>query len=136
MSHIPYSEQEEHVTLMAPIVKAASVEFPKFNLTATPMKFEEPGVKVTPMQVVNDYHEKMLQHDPVNKPAHYNQTGGVECIDYIRQVLGEEGFKAYCLGNTIKYLHRHEYKGKPQEDLKKAAYYLNKAISTYEGKAQ
>jgi hypothetical protein len=129
MSHIPYSEQEEHVTLMAPSQpKAVSL---KGAITEI---LEQPTVKIkaTPMQIVNDYHEKMLQHDPVNKPAHYN-TGGIECIDYIRQVLGEEGFKAYCLGNTMKYLHRHEYKGKPQEDLKKAAYYLNKAISTYDG---
>ena len=73
------------------------------------------------------------KHDPVEKPAHYNQ-GGVECIDYIQQVLGKDGFKAYCLGNTIKYLHRHEYKGKPKEDLLKAQYYLNAAISTLEDK--
>ena len=26
--------------------------------------------------------------DPVDKPAHYNLGGGVECIDYIKQVLG------------------------------------------------
>lgn len=76
--------------------------------------------------------DKTYVHDPVDRPAHYNQ-GGVECIDYIRQVLGEEGFKAYCLGNTIKYLHRHDYKGKPKEDLLKAQYYLNAAISTLEG---
>jgi len=73
----------------------------------------------------------MSDHDPVNKPAHYN-FGGIECIDYIRQVLGEDGFRAYCLGNTIKYIHRHPYKGKPKEDLKKAQYYLNKAVTTLE----
>ena len=74
----------------------------------------------------------MSDHDPVNKPAHYNFGGGIECIDYIRQVLGEDGFRAYCLGNTIKYIHRHPYKGKPKEDLKKAQYYLNKAVTTLE----
>lgn len=68
--------------------------------------------------------------DVVERPAHYNQ-GGIECIEYIKQVLGPEGFIAYCLGNQIKYTHRHKYKGKPQEDLKKARYYLNKAIETY-----
>jgi hypothetical protein len=76
---------------------------------------------------------KSNPYDPVNRPAHYNQ-GGVECIEYIRQVLGEEGFKNYCLGNTIKYIHRHGYKGNPQEDLKKATYYLNKAVTTLEEK--
>ena len=32
-------------------------------------------------------------YDPVEKPAHYNQ-GNIECIDYIRQVLGLDGFIA------------------------------------------
>jgi hypothetical protein len=73
----------------------------------------------------------MSDHDPVNKPAHYN-FGSIECINYIKQTLGDEGFRAYCLGNTIKYIHRHKYKGKPAEDLKKANYYLNKAITTLE----
>jgi hypothetical protein len=75
----------------------------------------------------------MSEHDPVNKPAHYN-FGGIECIDYIKQTLGDDGFKSYCLGNTIKYIHRHKYKGKPAEDLAKARYYLNKAIETMETK--
>jgi hypothetical protein len=73
----------------------------------------------------------MSDHDPVNKPAHYN-FGSIECIDYIKQTLGDESFRAYCLGNAIKYIHRHKYKGKPAEDLKKANYYLNKAITTLE----
>lgn len=60
--------------------------------------------------------------DPVNKPAHYNQ-GGLECIDYIKQVLGLEGFIAYCRGNAIKYQHRADYKGKLEEDLSKGAWY-------------
>ena len=95
-----------------------------------PLDESETITYMSPMAIVNKYHEEALKHDPVNKPAHYN-NGGIECIDYIEQVLGKEGFKAYCLGNTIKYLHRHEYKGKPEEDLRKAAYYLDKAISTY-----
>ena len=68
---------------------------------------------------------KLHEFDPVEKPAHYNQ-GGVECIDYIKQVLGTKGFIAYCHGNMIKYQHRHAYKGNPTEDLDKAAWYLNK----------
>ncbi len=68
--------------------------------------------------------------DPVEKPAHYNQ-GGIEAIDYIKQQLGDEGYRAYCLGNVMKYLHRHAYKGKPKEDLAKAVWYLNEAKGTY-----
>lgn len=62
-------------------------------------------------------------YDPVEKPEHYNQ-GGIECIDYIRQVLGLEGFIGYCHGNMIKYQHRYRYKSNPKEDLEKANWYL------------
>lgn len=65
------------------------------------------------------------EYDPVERPAHYN-SGGIECIDYIKQVLGLEGFIAYCHGNLIKYQHRYKYKEKPLEDMHKAAYYLRK----------
>ena len=49
------------------------------------------------------------EYDPVERPAHYN-AGGIECIDYIKQVLGLDGFIAYCHGNLIKYQHRYKYK--------------------------
>ena len=63
--------------------------------------------------------------DPVTKPLHYN-TGEIECIDYIKQVLGTAGFIAYCQGNMIKYQHRHKYKNKPVEDMDKANWYMQK----------
>ena len=69
--------------------------------------------------------------DNVNSPSHYNQ-GGVECIDALAASLGEEGFKAYCRGNIIKYLWRLEHKGKSLEDAKKARWYLNKLIERME----
>ena len=74
--------------------------------------------------------EENTTYDPVNRPAHYNLGGGVECIDYIKQVLGNQGFIAYCQGNMIKYQHRYRYKNKPVEDMQKAQYYLNKMIET------
>jgi len=64
-------------------------------------------------------------YDPVDRPAHYNM-GGIECIDYIKQVLGLDGFIAYCHGNMIKYQHRYRYKNNPVEDMKKAQWYLTK----------
>jgi hypothetical protein len=63
--------------------------------------------------------------DNVNNPPHYNQSG-IECIDAIRAALGEEGFKSYCQGNAMKYLWRHNYKGKPVEDLDKAIWYITR----------
>ncbi|KKL05504.1 hypothetical protein LCGC14_2605360 [marine sediment metagenome] len=42
------------------------------------------------------------KEDMVNSPSHYN-NGGIECIDAIRSMLGEEGFVSYCKGNALKY---------------------------------
>ena len=70
-------------------------------------------------------------YDDVSKPAHYNLPDGIECIDYIKQVLGLQGFVAYCRGNVMKYNHRAAYKNaSPVEDLKKAAQYLEWANDT------
>lgn len=69
--------------------------------------------------------------DMVNSPSHYNQAG-IECIEAIYAALGPEGFKAYCQGNAMKYVWRHQYKGKPVEDLRKAQWYINKILEAYE----
>ena len=68
--------------------------------------------------------------DVVNHPPHYN-VGNIECIDYIEQQLGNEGFKSYLEGNVIKYMHRWRYKngGNSKQDLEKARWYLNKLIN-------
>ncbi len=68
--------------------------------------------------------------DMVNKPPHYNM-GEIEAIDYIKQVLGRGGFIAYCRGQVMKYNHRAAYKGKFEEDLRKAKWYLEAAIKAY-----
>lgn len=72
-----------------------------------------------------DREVKMHEFDPVEKPQHYNQ-GEIECIDYIKQTLGLDGFIAYCHGNMIKYQHRYRYKGNPTEDMDKASWYLSR----------
>lgn len=64
--------------------------------------------------------------DKVNHPSHYQ--GKTEVIDIIEQATTDlNGFQAYCLGNVIKYVMRHQKKG-GIEDLKKASWYLNKVI--------
>jgi len=70
------------------------------------------------------------EYNAVDKPFHYNHSDGVECIDYIKQVLGKEGFVAYCRGNVMKYNHRAFYKGNPTEDMAKAEQYLAWANET------
>lgn len=69
-------------------------------------------------------------NDKVNHPSHYTY-GSVEVIDYIKQTLGKEGFKGYCLGNVIKYISRAEHKN-GLEDYKKAKWYLDKMIEEEE----
>lgn len=65
-----------------------------------------------------------MEVDMVNHPPHYNK-GGIECIDAIRAALTPEEFKGYCKGNALKYIWRMPHKGKEEEDLGKAQWYLN-----------
>lgn len=61
--------------------------------------------------------------DNVKHPSHYTAYP-VEVIDMIRAVLGDEGFKAYCLGNEVKYRMRAGLKGdNAAEDIAKAMQY-------------
>ena len=83
------------------------------------------------MELVEKHTRKFGIGDSVKHPNHYNQDGGVECIDAIRASLGPEGFRAYCKGNCIKYLWRYEYKS-GLEDLKKAQVYLGWLVETME----
>lgn len=75
-----------------------------------------------------DWQDDKPASDPVNHPDHYQ--GKVECIDAIESALGDDGFVACCRGNAMKYLYRAGRKGKAMEDLRKAAWYINRAIET------
>lgn len=61
--------------------------------------------------------------DVVNHPAHY-KSGGIETIDFI-----EAKNLDYHLGNVVKYVSRAGLKGDKKQDLQKAQWYLNRAIS-------
>jgi len=70
--------------------------------------------------------------DEVNHPTHYNHNKhGVECIEAIQASMSDDEFRGYLKGNTIKYLWRYGYKGKPEQDLLKAQWYLNKLLDTF-----
>jgi hypothetical protein len=70
--------------------------------------------------------QTIISSDPVNHPSHYT-SGGIETIDFI-----EAKDLDYNLGNVIKYITRADKKGKKLEDLKKAQWYLNRAVSNLE----
>lgn len=59
-------------------------------------------------------------------PSHYTYSK-YECINVLKDILGEEGFKEFCRGNVFKYLWRYNHKN-GKEDLLKAKYYLEKLI--------
>jgi hypothetical protein len=62
-----------------------------------------------------------MEPDNIN-PQHYRQhPSGVECIA-ITEHFG------FCIGNAIKYLWRAGLKGDAVEDLRKAAWYIDREI--------
>ena len=66
------------------------------------------------------------ESEEVHHPAHYT-AGRIECIDAMREALGDENFVAYCRGAAIKYVWRAGLKGDARIDLEKAAWYCRRA---------
>lgn len=73
-----------------------------------------------------------MSNDMVNHPAHY-ETNGIECIDAMVASQGAEAVRNYCVCNAFKYIWRHQHKGKSDEDIQKAIWYLNRYLNLYEG---
>ena len=67
--------------------------------------------------------------DMVNHPSHYT-SGGIECIDAITSALSkyDDPVDSWLVGQVIKYLWRAPLKGKYEEDIKKAQFYLNRLV--------
>lgn len=61
--------------------------------------------------------------DMINHPPHYT-AGRMETIDFI-----EAKQLNYNLGNVVKYISRVDLKGNGVDDLRKAAWYLNREIA-------
>lgn len=61
--------------------------------------------------------------DPVN-PDHY-KSGSIECIDALRSALTPEEFRGYCKGSAMAYLWRLGQKDAPEQEAKKALWYIN-----------
>ena len=72
--------------------------------------------------------DKGTQPDNVNHPDHYNH-GKIEVVDFI-----EDQHLGFHLGNAVKYISRAGRKNpdKTVEDLRKAAWYLNRQIERLE----
>lgn len=65
----------------------------------------------------------MTEKDAIN-PGHY-KSGDIECIDAIRSALTPEEFRGYCKGSALAYLWRLGRKDAPEQEAKKAAWYVS-----------
>ena len=76
-----------------------------------------------------DTEDEKKAEDMVNHPSHYT-SGGVECIDAITAALSkyDDPVDSWLVGQVIKYLWRAPLKGKYDEDIKKAQFYLNRLV--------
>ena len=111
------------------------------NVPYSNIKSFEEGTLMPSLQVLKrisealniDYKELNVEEDKkedkkemVDHPKHYNM-GKYEAIDVIED--WELGFN---LGNTVKYISRAGHKDNILQDLKKAAWYLDREIKRIE----
>lgn len=59
----------------------------------------------------------------INSPDHYN-AGKIEVIDFVE----DQDHLGFHLLNAIKYICRSPFKGKENEDLQKAIWYIERKI--------
>lgn len=73
------------------------------------------------------FEDEMRERDKaVDKPPHYSwHPTGVECYEITQHF-------SFWVGNAMKYLWRHNHKGKPLEDLKKARKCIDMEIQRME----
>jgi hypothetical protein len=74
--------------------------------------------------------EKPIVFHKIDHPAHYN-AGEIEAIDAI-----EDWNLGYALGSAVKYIARAPHKGTQLQDLKKAAWYIEREIARLEGRVE
>ena len=74
--------------------------------------------------------DENMNNDPVNHPKHYTaHPSGIECIQITEHM-------SFCLGNAVKYIWIADLKADAIEDLRKAAWYIEREISIREKKSK
>lgn len=94
---------------------------------------KKPRNKEQTEEVIDVKEESVQLVDMVNHPSHYADRK-FEVIDVMEDTMNEEQYIGYLFGCTFKYLTRWDKKGTPEQDLKKAHWYLNKLITAVERK--
>jgi hypothetical protein len=71
-----------------------------------------------------------MKKEMVNHPDHYAPSAGSSDSKNVYEAINiiEAYDLNFSLGNTIKYILRSDKKGSQIEDLRKAAWYLNREI--------
>lgn len=93
---------------------------------------EWPATRNTTQGELIRMHQEAESKESIN-PDHY-KTGGIECIDAIRDALGYDGFIAYCRGQIIRYTWRLGKKDDALVEIGKAAVYAQWVKDTLDGK--
>ena len=94
------------------------------GMAVTPDDFSLVSEFTTLITIDDDMNSKKKE-DVVNHPKHYTEhPSGIECIQITEHM-------SFCLGNAIKYIWRADLKN-GIEDLKKAAWYINREIDRRE----
>lgn len=76
--------------------------------------------------------EKVEKPEAVNHPLHYGGDTTYECIKVLKAWMSADEYRGFLRGNAIKYLCRTGKKDETVQELKKAAWYINKLIESYE----
>lgn len=98
------------------------------------MKIPTPAEK--PMAQVNAFMnqdaEVIQAENAVEHPTHYCH-GSIECIDALNAMVEgwDDPVAAVLAWQTVKYIWRHPFKGKPLEDIRKAQFYLGRLEERY-----
>lgn len=71
----------------------------------------------------SELNQMMVAAEESADPSHY-KTDTIQCIDAMRAMLGDEGFKAYLRGTIFKYNWRTGKKDSPKIEAEKMAVYL------------
>ena len=103
--------------------------FAPIETETTPSEVSDCPSGICPVPWATKQERPELKEDIVNHPPHY-VDGGIECIEALEASLTQEEFRGYCKGNIQKYIWRERMKG-GVESLKKAAWYLDRLIETY-----
>lgn len=92
-------------------------------------KLESGAVLKFCFEEVSKIDSTTTEPEAVSHPAHY---GGDAPYEVIKVAEAWDFDKDAYLFNVLKYIARHETKGKPLEDLRKALWYLERKINRLE----